>query len=198
MTTSPTLQYDLLQLAFSHFGELLFDGTLPPVLLTLRKQAHSAGYYIPAKFEARDASSRVAELCLNPDTFRGRTDTAILADLVRFMVHHWQSVRGTPARVGYCNREWLAKARDVGLDVTGGGQRVTVAPALGGLYEAAAAIFLEEHGNAIDWQGLAPPIAPRTSKHKFTCPKCKCNAWGAPSLALTCTPCGEPMLGRVA
>lgn len=39
------------------------------------------------------------------------------------------------------------------------------------------------------------PVDPsRKNKTRFTCPGCGQNAWGKPSLAITCAPCAIPMV----
>jgi predicted SprT family Zn-dependent metalloprotease len=203
-TNNTTLdQYTAITKAYDHFNERLFGGALPPCLITLQRQANSDGYYIPAKFEARDAGHAVtAELALNPDAFRGKTDMDILAVLVHQMAHHWQHVEGDAPRKAYHDTAWAGRMMAMGLHPTDDGtptgkptgQNVTQLVVDGGLFEEAAADFLVDVGQAIAWQSVAAVEGRKTSKHKFSCPDCKQNAWGAPTLRIMCAPCDQPMV----
>lgn len=199
-------QYTAITRAYDHFNARLFDGTLPPCLITLQRQANSDGYYVPGKFEARDgddgAHGTTAELALNPDAFRGKDDMQIMAVLVHQMAHHWQHVHGEAPRKAYHDMQWAARMMAMGLRPTDDGtlagkltgQNVTQLIVSGGAFEEAAADFLVDVGQAIAWQSVAAPEARKTSKHKFSCPECKQNAWGAPSLKIICAPCDMPMI----
>ena len=194
-------QYTALSLAFDHFNRHLFDGALPPLMITLTRKANSRGYYVAAKYEARDHTGTTAELALNPDTFRGQTDKQVLSTLAREMVSHWQAANGTAPRKAYKDRPWAEKMQAIGLQPTADGtptgaqtgQNVQHFIIEGGLFDAACDLFLSEIGQAIGWQSVATPEARKSSKHKFTCPACGVNCWGAPTIRVACMACDLPM-----
>ncbi|EAA4127232.1 sprT domain-containing protein, partial [Salmonella enterica subsp. enterica] len=47
----PTQQtYEELQVAYDHFNEALFDGSLPPCLITLQREKKTYGYFSAERF----------------------------------------------------------------------------------------------------------------------------------------------------
>jgi hypothetical protein len=51
ITNKPTDQaYEELQCAYDYFNEKLFDGKLPPCLITLQRKPRTLGYYAPNNF----------------------------------------------------------------------------------------------------------------------------------------------------
>src|SRR6266852_1948303 len=107
---SPNRQYVTLATAFDFFNRRLFDGKLPPALITLQRHAGSHGYYSAKRFEGRAEKDRETdEIALNPGTFEGRTDQEILSTLVHELAHHWQAHQGKPSRGRYHNEQWAAK-----------------------------------------------------------------------------------------
>ena len=81
------IEYGGLQAAYEHFNAELFDGTLPNVLITYQRRAHTYGYFHAGRFVGRDGQVHHGELALNPDGFIGRSDRDILATLVHEKVH---------------------------------------------------------------------------------------------------------------
>jgi len=197
-------EYTGLQRAYSFFNELLFGGTLPDVFITYQRKANSAGYFSPQRFSSRTDKAAQHELALNPDGFIGKTDQQICQTLVHEQAHVWQHHHGKPSPRGYHNAQWAVKMKEIGLQPssTGAvgssevGQRMSDYPIPGGLFEAAYK-KLEATGWRLNLQSahLAGPKGGRESKTKFTCSSCGQNAWGKPSLNVTCTPC---RLGMVA
>jgi len=197
------VEYSGLQMAYDHFNEVLFGGTLVDVFITYQRHAHSRGHFSPDRFSGRTASLGRHELALNPDHFVGRSDAEIASTLVHEMVHIWQQQHGKPGSRGYHNKEWAAKMKEVGLwpSNTGGvggketGQQMSHYVMTDGRFSIAFGV-LAATGWKLDLES-APRPGPegggRKSKTKFTCPNCGQNAWGKPDLAVTCAPCRMEM-----
>ena len=157
----------------------------------------------------------------NPQT---RTLTDVLSTLVHEMTHCQQHNFGQPSRAGYHNVQWGGFMEAVGLmpsatgEVGGGktGQQMTHYIVDGGPFAVAAAELLAS-GWSIRYldraaQRTGSPVAPvgtpgkvsgtptapskpkTVSKVKFSCPSCKANAWGKPTLSLICGDCAESMI----
>jgi ribosomal protein S27E len=129
---------------------------------------------------------------LNPDGFINRDDKEICSTLVHEQVHVAQHTGGTAPRRGYHNREWAAMMKAIGLQpsstgMVGGretGQRMSHYVIAGGPFE--------QTGWKLNLQSAARPGEQRKKKNKttFTCPNCDQRAFGKPSLAILCEPCG--------
>jgi hypothetical protein len=200
--TSPNRQYVTLAAAFDFFNRRLFEGALPPLLITLQRHKGARGYYSPERFQGRDsADDRTDELALNPAEFKGRTDAEILSVEVHEMAHHWQQHHGKPGRNRYHNKQWAAKMEAVGLMPSstaqpGGkrtGQKVSHYILVGGPFDLACRELLAG-GARVEWQSLeCNHTKPRASKLKYTCPVCGLNAWAKPDVFLVCGDCAECM-----
>jgi hypothetical protein len=197
---SPNRQYVTLAAAFDFFNRRLFDGQLPPAIITLQRKAGSHGYYSASRFEGRiDDSRETDEIALNPGTFIGRTDTDILSTLAHEMVHHWQAHFGKPSRGRYHNHEWADRMEAIGLmpSHTGqpGGNRVGQAMThyiIGSGLFASTCHDLLAGGVRLEWQSRewkSPASKTRSSKTKYTCPQCELNAWAKPDVLLICGEC---------
>ncbi len=114
--SSPTAAfYYQLQWAFDHFNARLFDGKLPPCLITLRSSHRHYGYHHADRFVNKQGQT-LDELGLHPGFFTLRPVEEVLATLVHEMVHHWQDRLGQSLKSNPCNKEWARKMRDVGLE----------------------------------------------------------------------------------
>lgn len=114
--SSPTLDfYTQLQRAFDHFNEQLFDGKLPPCLITLRSSHRHYGYHHADRFVNKQGQT-LDELGLHPGFFTLRPVEEVLSTLVHEMVHHWQDRMGQPSKSNPHNKEWARKMREVGLE----------------------------------------------------------------------------------
>lgn len=115
-TNNPTVDfYSSLQRAFDHFNEHLFEGKLPPCLITLRFSSRHYGYHHKDRF-VNSTGDKLDELGLHPGFFTLRPVEEVLSTLVHEMVHHWQDSQGRPSKSNPHNREWASKMRDVGLE----------------------------------------------------------------------------------
>jgi hypothetical protein len=201
---SPNRQYITLAAAFDFFNRRLFQGQLPPAIITLQRKAGSHGYYSAGRFEGRDHDRETDEIALNPGTFAGRSDRDILSTLLHEMVHHWQAHFGKPGRGRYHNEEWADKMESLGLVATHTGQpegrrvgqRMTHYIVIEGPFDLACK-ELFAGGIRLEWQSREwhthRPRA-RSSKTKYTCPRCGLNAWAKPDANLNCGDCHRSML----
>ena len=199
MMKSPTERlYDGLQDAYRTFNERLFDGGLPPVLITLQRKGNSFGFYRANGFQNKGgADNALPELALNPTHFQ-RDDKRTLSTLLHEMVHHWQYCHGKPSS-GHHNREWADLMESLGLMPSstgepGGkrtGSRMTHYIIEGGPFDQLADEILAA-GFAIDWAALdvGAAKAKDPSKIKHTCPSCGLNAWGKKGIKIICEACG--------
>lgn len=125
LPTSTT--YSELQAAFDTFNASLFDGQLPPCLLTLQREKRTYGYFSAKRFGTR-AGQTTDEIALNPEYFAVVPVVEVLQTVAHEMTHLWQSHFGKPGRARYHNAEWADKMESMGLmpSSTGlpGGRRV--------------------------------------------------------------------------
>lgn len=204
-TTIASIEFGGLEEAYNHFNTTLFEGELyERVALQYQRRANSKGYFSPDRFSRRSDKLPYHEIALNPDTFIERTDAQICSTLAHEMTHLWQQQNGRAAR-GYHNKEWAAKMKSIGLQpsstgAVGGretGQRVSHYIIPGGKFEKAF-----DKLAATNWKlnlqstPHAGPNGGRKNKNTFICPTCEQKAYGKPSLAIICKPCGIQMLDR--
>lgn len=149
--------YAALQRAADHFNAALFEGELPPVLITLQRGRNTFGYFSPDRWA--HASGRLAsEIAINPAYFAHQSVLQVLQTLVHELCHLWQHEFGTPTRPGYHNREWAKKMLAIGLipsstGVPGGeqiGQKMSDYPAEDGPFMLAAGSLAEGAFN-LNW-----------------------------------------------
>jgi predicted SprT family Zn-dependent metalloprotease len=193
------VEYNAFQDAYDFFNTELFGGSLPHVLVTLQRRAHSKGYFSPERFDNRVVKTTVHEVALNPDCFTNRSDQEILSTLVHEQTHVWQKTFGNYRRPGYHNKEWAAKMKEIGLQPSntgfpGGketGQQMTHYIIKDGPFAKAYA-KLNERGFQLHWQSADYSTQKNpSSKTKFTCLQCGQNAWGKPDALLICGHCSE-------
>jgi hypothetical protein len=200
-------EYATLQDAYDYFNRVLFDSTLPQVLITLQRRGKTLGYFSAERFQSRDGiRSRVHEVALNPEGFRGESDEEILSTLAHEMVHVWQKEHGRAGRGRYHNRQFAAKMHSIGLmpsatgkpggAATGDHMSHYILPE--GRFIISCSGFLqryrltwesaiqrkEESGPEPDEEGESTQ-----TRAKFTCPNCGLNAWAKPDARLVCHDC---------
>ena len=216
MTSPTTTSYPELEYVYNVFNQQLFGGQLPGVLITLQRKANTAGYYSPGRF-INQQNQRVGELAMNPNHFRSRDTIDTLSTMVHEMVHVQQQHQGKPGRRGYHNKEFADMMQKIGLQtsttgMTGGdttGEKMTHFTIEGGLFQQVA-LGLVNNGFSLSWADYsgvksledgAVPADPtevkpvvrvlKIGRTRFSCPKCKVNAWGKPSLKIACAKCLE-------
>jgi SprT-like family len=197
---TPTREaYGELQQAYDFFNKQLFEGGLPPCLITMqRESARVYGYFSHKRFvRLADGTTATDEIAMNPLHFgRAGGVEAVLSTLVHEMVHLWQAHHGKPSRSAYHNKQWAAKMKEIGLypsdtGEVGGkevGQKMTHYIVAGGAFAKTTA-KLTERGFHLSWVdvGLMAGAKPKKpTRVKYTCPDCGANAWGKPELVLFC------------
>lgn len=119
--------YAELQVAYDTFNAALFDGGLPPCLLTLQREKRTYGYFSAGRFGNRTGQT-TDEIALNPEYFAVVPVVEVLQTMAHEMTHLWQRHFGKPGRSRYHNAEWADKMESIGLmpSSTGlpGGRRV--------------------------------------------------------------------------
>lgn len=204
--------YASLEAAYDWFNRELFEGVLPPCLITVQRHSGSYGYFSGNRFASTaDPRDITDEIALNPQHFATRSPEEVLSTLAHEMVHLWQHHYGTPPSKAYHNREWALKMRSIGLHPTntgepGGretGQHMTHYIEAGGRFAQVCAAFLNEHPTALYHDRTTEDEAARTarrkkaaSKTKFTCAGCGANAWGKADLHLICGGCELPLVSE--
>jgi len=193
---------DGLSKAYDYFNRQLFDGTLPPCLLTLQRKNRTYGYFSPERMKSRDGAQVADEIALNPAHFLNRSTEEILSTLVHEMAHLWQHHHGTPSRSGYHNKEWAKKMQALGLIPTdtgkeGGkmtGQHMTHYIATDGAFarscaELVAAGFDFALGDVVTEPTQLKKPTKSGVRAKYTCSGCGLNAWARPDALLVCGEC---------
>jgi hypothetical protein len=218
--TTPTREsYSELETAYAHFNKELFQGKLPPCLMTLVRGKRFKGYFWGDKFGHlhRDAVW-TDEIAMNPDLFKFRTVDETLSTVAHEMVHLWQHRFGKSSRNGYHNKEWARKMEAIGLmpSTTGEpggnktGQSVTHYIIKGAAFDLSCRRLLKT-GFRITW-GSKPTHAPtaagskgegeegeegRSGKRvKYCCPMCDNAVWGKGEMNIMCGDCEEQMQGE--
>lgn len=119
--------YSQLQRAGEFFNVALFNGELPPHVLTLQRERGVAGHF-SAKRWAHISGEKAHEIALNPKNFASCSLVQLFQTIVHEQCHLWQFEHGNPSRPGYHNKEWADKMLKIGLvpSATGlpGGSRV--------------------------------------------------------------------------
>lgn len=129
MSDTPTATtYKELQHVFDVLNRELFDGQLPPCLLTLQREKATLGYFSFKRFVSSRGGEVTDEIALNPAYFARIGLQEIVQTVAHEMVHLWQAHFGNPGRARYHNMEWANKMEAIGLmpSDTGepGGRRV--------------------------------------------------------------------------
>jgi predicted SprT family Zn-dependent metalloprotease len=193
-------QYGVLTEAYDWFNASLFDGRLPPCLITLRANRSEYGFFSGNRFGTKLGDDVIDEIALNAKHFQPSTTEDILSTLVHEMVHLEQHHFGTPSRGGYHNREWGALMKRVGLypsstEKPGGketGQRVSHYIIEGGPFSVSSAELIAT-GFSIKYVDLQKHREKTPSKVKYCCVSCDARAWAKPNTNLVCGDCQNVM-----
>lgn len=112
---NPTAEfYGQLQNAYDHFNQDLFDGQLPPCLITVQREKNTTGFFSPKRW-SNARGYQAHEIALHPGYFINRKLIEIFQTLVHEQCHLWQHEFGSPSRTGYHNQEWAEKMKSIGL-----------------------------------------------------------------------------------
>ncbi len=202
--TLTTQEYKKLDAAFEFFNMRLFNGELPPCLITLTRKRYARGYFWGGMFVSRLEHRKVDEIALNPVHFTDYIDKEILSVLVHEMVHLQQHHFGKPSRSGYHNRQWANWMESLGLMPSdtakpGGkktGQAVSHYIIEGGPFDRACNVWLQGEQVQIGFNSLRPSTSAKNSsasKIKYSCPNCHQNCWAKPDAVLKCGICDQNM-----
>lgn len=168
MAALPTFEtYNELQTAYDFFNTRLFDGGLPPCLITLQREKRTYGYFSSKRFVGSKSGQMVDEIAMNPSYFAIRSIEETLSTLVHEMAHLWQFHYGKPGRRGYHNKEWGAKMDSIGLcpsntGAEGGkrtGEKMSHYIVSGGNFERACSELMTDEFN-LSWFDRFPPERP--------------------------------------
>lgn len=207
MQNPTALTYSSLTTAYDYLNRELFEGTLPPCLITMQRHKGAFGYFSGERFQNTVNREEVTdEIALNPAHFATRTPEQVLSTLAHEMVHLWQHHYGKPPRKSYHDKQWAGKMHEIGLIPSdtgeeGGketGQRMNHLIAEAGNFKRACQSLLTAHpailysDRAHDDEGKARKKK-LASKTKYTCLSCGLNAWAKPEAPLVCGDCKAPM-----
>jgi predicted SprT family Zn-dependent metalloprotease len=106
--------YRELQMVYDDFNQHLFGGELPGALIVMTRKGRSFGHYSPGRYTNR-VGQFADEISLNPEYFPVRAVEEILSTLAHEMVHQWQFHFGNDVRMGYHDKEFAGKMREIGL-----------------------------------------------------------------------------------
>jgi len=202
MMMTPTQEtYSELDSAYRFFNDTLFEGALPPCLITLQRKSKALGYFAPKRFQHTKNEALTDEIAMNPDHFQTKSLMAVLSTLVHEMVHLQQEYFGTPSRRGYHNQEWSHMMLEVGLipsdtGKAGGnrvGQRMSHYIESGGQFQRAAEKLIAS-GFALSWADSVGPkakVRKNSGRVKYSCEDCGLNAWAKPNAQLMCGDCHQ-------
>ncbi len=194
-----------LQQAFDFFNNRLFEGKLEPVVFSNCRLKRAEGYFWPAQWARRkELKGKVHEIGLDFARLHGEKDKHVLSVLVHEMCHELvQQIGRSPKKAYHC-KYWVAAMQMVGLKpiimgakgrptgkLTGPNSSHEVEPK--GKFDVACDGLLTS-GFKLSWASEAvvePEKKPGKKKKagakaKHTCPTCSANAWGKPSMILTC------------
>jgi len=112
---SPSLEtYKELELAYAFFNERLFDGKLPPCLITLQREKRTLGYLSHGRF-VNSGGEQIDELAMNPSYFGVRSIKQTLSTLVHEQCHKYQRFIGKRHRAGYHDKVFSEIMEERGL-----------------------------------------------------------------------------------
>jgi len=199
--------YGPLRRACALLNRRLFDGKLPPCLVTLQRSRRAYGFFAGRRFRSTKGAFVVDEIALNPEHFAERGPKKVLSTLGHELTHQWQAHFGKPSERGYHNKEWAAKMREIGLIPSNTGRR-------GGKDTGRQMThYIKRHGafdrvaDELITKGFVLAVVERSSpkaklialkkklsKTAYHCPQCGAKAWAKPGSDFMCRPCQEPLV----
>lgn len=199
--------FNNLQHAFDFFNTVLFEDTLPSVLITIQRKRGARGYFWKEVFAHKaEKETYISEIALNPQSF-DRTDKDILSTLVHEMCHLYQAKYGNPGKGAYHNKGFYFIMKGVGLEaysvidpekVTGNYVSHKIIP--GEEFDLNCDAFLKDTSISFQWvsrEGVRVEKGTRKTREpkvKFICANCEdVAAWGKEDLSIVCGECGNVM-----
>jgi hypothetical protein len=200
-----TATYAHLRHAFGFLNRVLFDGRLPPCLITFQRKTGAMGYFSHSRFTSFDGVITTDEIALNPLHFI-LGDKETLSTVAHEMVHLWQHHFGNVTKDRYHNEQWAAMMINIGLipsdtGKAGGkqtGQHMSHYIAPGGRFDQAANELIEKgfvvaYVEQTSREQELIKLKKRQSKTRYKCPACRQNAWAKPGANLICGDCHEQL-----
>lgn len=188
--------------AYNYFNEMLFAGSLTPVVITLRaKPGKARGFYAAPEigFVTANDEQQIAEIAIH---IQRKDDSAgILSTLVHEMVHHRQELEGKPSKGAYHNKQWCQMMMEIGLtpvndrgqvELKATGRSVTHTIDDNGEFDQVCKQWLDDNGPVPVFE-LPKPKKNYTKKTKYACPFCDIVAYGKPDLYIICGNCDSPL-----
>jgi len=117
MTPSSEL-YSSLQIAYTHFNEMLFDGQLPEVIFTVQRHKGVMGYFSPKRWGSL-AGRKCDEIAINPSYVGNCRLIEVMQTLVHEMVHHLQNMAGMKYACPAAREKLAYAAQQEWLELTG-------------------------------------------------------------------------------
>lgn len=164
---SPSLEtYKELELAYAFFNEHLFDGKLPPCLITLQREKRTLGYLSHGRF-VNSNGEQIDELAMNPSYFGVRSIKQTLSTLVHEQCHKYQRFIGKRHRAGYHDKVFSEIMEERGLFTSntgkfGGkrtGQQMTHYIIKDGPFDKACDELIDSEFS-LSWFDRFPPCSP--------------------------------------
>lgn len=217
MSTPTQMTAEDLDSLYDYLNKELFEGALPPCLLTLSSVKKAEGYYRAFFFADKNGSS-ADELAMNPEAYRDFRSFA--ATFAHEMTHVLQEHFGNPAKGGYHNAEWCSMMIAIGLmpyntkdreKTTGYTMNHEIIE--DGPFDKAFQRYEKEHPG-LRWTkgGVVQDTHPedpeqkkereeaerkkeerkeknKASKTPFWCPECTQKVWGKPGTRVMCADC---------
>lgn len=183
---------------YDTFNQEMFDGKLPPCVITLGKKAKALGVYKPASFASKEEGQAlvvIPEIMLIPSTFKERSTIEIFSTVLHEQAHHWRDKVSTEKQTKrHHDAVWAKKMVELGLKpyniknpakMTGRNCTHTIIE--GGVFETIAKRLIEE-GNEIKYFSLQKPkkTKKRVKTVKYVCPHCGIEARGIEGLNILC------------
>lgn len=210
--------------AYDFFNRELFEGRLPPALITLTYHRRAYGFFRSKPFVQRDeledretwdmsmgegaddweaaekAKPGVDEISLNIFQFAGRSREEILSTLCHEMTHLEQFHFGKPPKRPTHNKEWVGLMERIGLipsDTGAPGGKKTGRNV--SHYIAEGGPFERVVGDCpatLDWVGLMTQKKrkSRSSRPRYVCPECEISVKGKADLNIICGDCEVRMV----
>ena len=208
--TAPTVEVAAqLQEAFDWLNHKLFEGALPPVMMSFARLKKAHGYFWAKQWKQRGGkAANTHEIALDPYRCSQEKDIEVLGTLAHEMVHELDEEQGTAPKRPYHTKVWAERMKKIGLHPSTTGQEggKETGPNCshyiieGGEFEQAAKALIEK-GFKFTWHSIPLPAKPEKGKKKkagakakHTCPECEANAWGKPSLNIMCADCDAKMV----
>jgi hypothetical protein len=206
-------QAETFQGLFDYLNDNLFDGQLRDCMLMFSRNANViGGYFSPDKWYNEETGQSIHEIGLNANILTEQGFIDIVDTITHEMIHLEQWLNGTPGRMGYHNKEFMARCDQLGLDTAGKGQTVSTRVRSGGDVERVAlempdSLLFDWMANPLDIPGAqgqapepgTPPPKPKKSGKRsvYQCPQCGMKLWGKGGLTVLCGECDRRLVEGV-